>query len=188
MPSPHRRTALCLIAIAVALATSGCGEDRSNLLPGDTASRIESNLDRVQSLVREGRCFDALDAAEEVRNDVEALGNNVDSSLRLTLLDGVTQLQITVQSTCVEADTDPTVTEPVPEAPETVDPQPQDGTTGSTGPAGETGATGDANDGGTTPEPAPKPAPEPKPKPDPVPPDNDSGGVSPSAGSGGTSG
>jgi len=178
MPGKARKSTLLIAAIASIALLSGCGEDRSNLLPGDTARQIDANLGLVEQLVRDGICFEALNAAEEVRNEVEALGSDVDSTLRRNLLDGVTQLQIKVQDNCVEADSAPTV-EPVapgttPQDTTPVEPVPGQSVTGATG------ATG----GGTQVQPDPAPAPAPTPNPTPTPPDNGSGGVGPPTGGG----
>ena len=172
MPPKARNTTICLLATAAILAISGCSEDRSNLLPRATAERINSDLDEVRSLVRQGNCFDALFKAEEVRSEVEALGSGVDRVLRRNLIDGVTELQITVQDTCVEADTDPV--EPVTPEPVTGDTTiPDEGTTGTTGGTGDSGPTGDTGGGGGQPGPEPEPDP---------PVDNGSGGVGPGTG------
>jgi hypothetical protein len=173
MLSTACKALLSAIVIAALVVLPGCGEDRSNLLAPDTSEQLEARLDEVRSLVREGNCFEALAAAEEVRTEVEALGGDVDATLQRTLVDGVTQLQVTVQDNCVEADTDPTATtapEPAPEPVEIPEPETGGGTTGDTGTTGTTGG------GGQT-EPDPQPAPEPAP-----PPDNGSGGVGPSNG------
>lgn len=168
---------MLLISIASIAVLSGCGEDRSNLLPGNTAQEIIANLDTVDQLVADGNCFDALSSAEEIRSQVEALSDDVDPVLRRNLLDGVTELQIKVQDECVESDSGgtpaPTV-EPEP-APE---PEPTQ-TTGSTGPTSETGTTGG---GAAKPEPAPEPTPTPTPTPNPDPGNPGSGGVSPESG------
>jgi hypothetical protein len=179
MSTKTRKAALFLIVIVAILAVSGCGEDRSNLLPKSTATQIESDLDLVRSLFREGECFKALATAEGVRNEVEALGGDVDNVLRRNLLDGVTQLQINVQDDCVQVEADPTeavVPEPLPEEPANPSSGPEEDAAGTTGATGDTGGTG--NNGSR-----PEPGPEPKPIPDPKPPvDNGSGGVGPSAG------
>ncbi len=180
MPPKARKTILCLLASAAILAISGCGEERSNLLPPDTAERIDENLTEVRMLAREGNCFEALAAAEEVRTEVEALGSDVDDVLRRNLIDGVTELQITVQDTCVEADLDPV--EPVtPEPPVEEAPAPDEG---ASGPTGNTGDTGDAEDTGTTGGGGNQPEPQPEPEPEP-PVDNGSGGVGPGTGGAG---
>lgn len=176
MPSTVRKSALLLATIASIAIFSGCGEDRSNLLPGDTAAQIDANLALVEQLVEDGNCFEALNAAEEVRTEVEALGDGVDSTLRRNLLDGVTELQIKVQDTCVEADTEPT--------PEPVSPEPPTDGTEPVDPDGDQNVTGATGDTGTDPQPQPAPEPTPTPTPDPAPPDNGSGGVGPSTGGG----
>jgi hypothetical protein len=179
MPEKARKPSFLLAVITSIALLTGCGEDRSNLVPGDTAAQIDANLVLVGELVRDGNCFEALNAAEEVRSEVEALGSDVDSTLRRNLLDGVTQLQIKVQDNCVQADSEPEVEPLVPEVtPEdTVEPEPgpeQNAT-------GATGATGDT--AGVTP-PQPEPEPAPTPEPTPTPPDNGSGGVGPPTGGG----
>ncbi len=181
MPSKARTATVLAVAAATLMLASGCAEDRSNLLPRATAEQLELKLDEVRSLHREGNCFEALAAAEEVRTEVEGLGGDVDGTLQRTLVDGVTQLQVTVQDNCVEADTEPTVEvapEPAPEETQTTEPEPESGATGTTGNGGDTGTTGGGGDTGTTggggggqPEPEPTP-----------PPDNGSGGVGPSTG------
>lgn len=130
LPLRSTRTALraFLAAVAVMLAAgavAGCGEDRSNLLPGDTVNEISSNLDRVRELAGSGDCFGALTAAQEVTRQVERLGPGVDRKLKRSLRDGVTRLVLTVQENCET--TEGEITE---EPLETLEP--------STGPTGET--------------------------------------------------
>ena len=173
-----RLTALLLISIASIAVFSGCGDDRSNLLPGDTARGIIANLETVDSLVAEGSCFEALAAAEEVRGQVEALSNDVDPVLRRNLLDGVTELQIKVQDDCVESDSDEPAPEPEEEATPEPAPETDTQTTDNTGSTGTTGTTGGGN-GGNQPEPEPAPEPAPSPAPDPG---SGSGGVTPDSG------
>jgi hypothetical protein len=188
------RIAFALLLAAFLLAVpAGCGEDRSNLLPGDTTEEILANLDQVEALVEQGECFEALDAAEAVRGQVEALDRGVDEDLRRTLLDGVTQLQITIQDTCdTEATTDAEPVEPDPvelEPVDPVEPDPAGGATGDTGGNQGNDQQGGGNQQGgggnqqpqrPTPTPTPEPTPEPTPPPAPTPPD--SGGVGPSNG------
>ncbi len=176
MPSKARNAAVLLIAAIAILAASGCGEDRSNLLPVGTSERIENNLDQVRSLSGEGKCFQALAVAEQVRDEVESLGAGVDDVLKRNLLDGVTQLQITVQEECEQVDLDPAeavVPELLPEDPTVNAPEPEQGATGDSGTTGPTGGGG--NDPDSTPEPEPNPDPDP-------PVDNGSGGVGPGTG------
>ena len=60
-------------AAALALASCGGGDD-AELLPGNTASEITANLDQVKQLADEGECVGAEDAAQEVSDQIEALG------------------------------------------------------------------------------------------------------------------
>jgi outer membrane biosynthesis protein TonB len=93
--------ALALAAVA-ALGLVACGSsDSADLLPGDTASEITSNLDQVEQLAGEGDCIGAADAAQAVSAQVEALGG-VDKKLKLALQEGATRLNEVVAG-CEEA-------------------------------------------------------------------------------------
>jgi flagellar biosynthesis GTPase FlhF len=76
-------------ASAVVLASCGGGSD-AKLLPGTTASEIESNLDQVRQLVAEGDCIGAEDAVAEVAAEVEEV--NVAAKLKAALNEGTTKL------------------------------------------------------------------------------------------------
>jgi septal ring factor EnvC (AmiA/AmiB activator) len=83
--------ALLLGAVsAVALASCGGGSD-AKLLPGTTASQIESNLDQVQTLVKSGDCVGAENAVAEVSAEVEEL-NGVAAKLKAALEEGTGRL------------------------------------------------------------------------------------------------
>lgn len=73
----------------VALASCGGGSD-AKLLPGTTASQIESNLDQVQALVESGDCVGAEDAVAEVSAEVEEV--NVAAKLKGALQEGTAKL------------------------------------------------------------------------------------------------
>lgn len=159
------------MAVVVSIAAlTGCGEDRSNLVPDAAAKQIDSDLERVKQLVKDGDCFEALDVAEGVRDEVEALGSDVDETLRLNLLDGVTRLQIKVQDNCEEADGEPTAVTTAPDAPA----DDTDTSQNTTSPVNQ-GPT----DTAAPQEPEPTSPPAPAPTPTPTPPNNGSGGVSP---------
>lgn len=101
--------ALALVAVA-ALGLSACGGGDADLLPGDTAKEITSNLDQVRELVSEGECVGAADAAQEVSAQVAALGG-VDKKLKQALREGATRLNEVVAN-CEEApeeETEPAV-------------------------------------------------------------------------------
>lgn len=197
MPELARIAAILVVALLVSGSFAGCAEDRSNLVPEDTVAEITADIEEVQDLVRQGECFSADIAAERARTRVEGLDPEVDSKLKKNLLDGVTQLQVTVKDRCQEVDS---TTEPlVPEQPTGAT-----GTTDATAPSGTTDSGnqtggGQGNNGGNpgagdnggnpAPEPAPQPNPEPtnptNPAPNPQPPpttDPGSGGVGPGTG------
>jgi outer membrane biosynthesis protein TonB len=92
--------ALCLAAVAV-LGLAACGSDKADLLPGDTASEITSNLDQVEQLAGEGDCVGAADAAQAVSTQIEDLGG-VDKKLKQALQEGATRLNEVVAG-CEEA-------------------------------------------------------------------------------------
>jgi septal ring factor EnvC (AmiA/AmiB activator) len=84
----------------VALASCG-GGDSSGLLPGATASEINSNLDQVQQLVAEGDCVGAEDASAAVSGQIDELAG-ADKRLKEALSEGAARLNEVV-ATCEEA-------------------------------------------------------------------------------------
>jgi outer membrane biosynthesis protein TonB len=99
-----------LLAAVAALGLAACGGSDADLLPGDTASEITSNLDQVRNLVAEEECEGAADAAQEVSAQVDALGG-VDEKLKQALQKGATRLNEVVAE-CEEApeeETEPAV-------------------------------------------------------------------------------
>ncbi len=95
--------AFALAAVA-ALGLAACGGSDAELLPGDTASEITSNLDRVEQLANEGDCSGAAVAAAEVSAQVEGLGG-VDAKLKQALSEGAARLNEVVAD-CEEATTE----------------------------------------------------------------------------------
>jgi len=85
-------------ASTVALASCGGGSD-AKLLPGTTASQIESNLDQVKALVAGEDCVGAENAVGEVEAEVEEL--NVAAKLKVALQEGTERLSEVV-SRCEE--------------------------------------------------------------------------------------
>jgi hypothetical protein len=104
--------ALALAGVsAVTLASCGGGSD-AKLLPGTTASQIESNLDQVEPLVEAGDCVGAENAVAEVTAEVEEL-NDVAAKLKVALQEGTAKLSEVV-GRCEEVTADEE-TEPAPE-------------------------------------------------------------------------
>ncbi len=131
-PNARRGFLPALLACIVLLpALSGCGEDRSNLIPKDTSESLIAHFDRIKALAKSGKCFEAAQVAREAQTEIESMGPDVDAKLKRSLLDGVTDLTLLANDTdvCIEADTT-TPEEPV-ETEET--PTESEGATGETG-------------------------------------------------------
>jgi len=122
-----RRLAPPALALALGATSAfwvvscGGGED-AKLLPGTTAREITENLARVRQFASAGDCVGAADAAQEVSNQVEALGG-VDAKLKEALQRGAGRLDEVV-ATCdeesieaVEPTTEGTTTEEVEKVP-----------------------------------------------------------------------
>lgn len=101
-PLKRHLTALALTA-TLALGLAACGGG-SNLLPGTTASQINSNLEDVKTLVHQGNCVGAEEAVAEVRAQVEGL-EGVDVRLVEALSEGTERLE-SVVSACEEPETE----------------------------------------------------------------------------------
>jgi stringent starvation protein B len=95
-------------AVAVALASCGGGSD-AKLLPGTTASQIESNLDQVKALVESGDCVGAENAVAQVSAEVEEV--NVAAKLKGALREGTAKLREVV-GRCEEETGEEDETEP----------------------------------------------------------------------------
>lgn len=104
--------ALSLTALAVT-ALSACGGGGADLLPGETAREINANLDLVETLVAEGDCVGASNAAAAVGEQVEELGG-VDQELKEALTKGAARLNEVVTE-CDEASEEETAPADEPE-------------------------------------------------------------------------
>jgi hypothetical protein len=91
-------------AVAVGLVSCG-GRDEKGLLPGENAQQIVDNLNQVEQDASNGDCDLALQHAEEVRAQIEALGNDVNAQLKQRLADGAAKLEQLIPTDCVEATT-----------------------------------------------------------------------------------
>lgn len=90
-------------AATVALASCGSGSN-AKLLPGNTASQITANLDEVKRLAQSGECVGAENAAQQVSNQIDALGG-VDKKLKQALREGAARLNEVVAE-CEESSTE----------------------------------------------------------------------------------
>lgn len=101
-------------ACVVALASCGGGSD-AKLLPGTTASQIESNLDQVKALVESGDCVGAEDAVASVSAEVEEV--DVAAKLKGALEEGTEKLSEVVgrceEEAGEEEETEPSAEEDV---------------------------------------------------------------------------
>lgn len=87
-----RNLLVLAVGAAAAVALASCGSSASpKLLPGATASQINSNLDQVQRLVSENECIGAENAAAEISNQVNEL-SGVDKKLKQALSEGAQRL------------------------------------------------------------------------------------------------
>lgn len=99
-----------VLGAAAALGLVACGGgDNADLLPGETASEINSNIDQVERLVSEGDCVGAEDASAAVSGQIESL-QGVDAKLKRALTEGAARLNEVV-SECEEEATEETTEE-----------------------------------------------------------------------------
>lgn len=116
---PHLLALLCALALA-ALAVSGCGGDRSNLIPGQRAQELVSQLDALQQQIDAGQCDGVSARVDTFHDDATSLTKPVDSRLRKRIKEGVTSLRAHALETCqaaarknaeqTQTDTTPTTT------------------------------------------------------------------------------
>jgi hypothetical protein len=106
------------LAACAALGLVACGGGGGDdLLPGETASEINSNIDAVERLVGEGDCVGAEDASATISGQVESL-TGVDAKLKDALSEGAARLNEVVAE-CEE--------EPAEETVETIEPEETEG-------------------------------------------------------------
>jgi len=93
-----RAASLLLAALAAGLLLAACGSNSNDeLLPGTTATQIESNLDQVRSNAEEGNCEAAEDAVAQVSTEIDGL-QKVDKELKAALKQGAAKLSEVVGS------------------------------------------------------------------------------------------
>ncbi len=134
MRSKAGKPLLLAALLLVLTGLSACrGEDRSNLIPPDSAEQITVSIDRVQTQVDGGLCFEALDSAGRVQKRTENLPQSVDPELSQSLLDGAVSLIQLVRDNCEDSAVTATGDESA-----NVKPEPEIATTGETGSTGST--------------------------------------------------
>ncbi|MFN8216499.1 MAG: hypothetical protein U0R71_07860 [Solirubrobacterales bacterium] len=100
MPRLKAQLLALALSASLALGLAACGGGGSDLLPGTTASEINSNLEEVKVLVSETNCSGAEEAVAEVRAEIEGL-QGVDARLVEALGEGADRLEAVV-SGCEE--------------------------------------------------------------------------------------
>jgi hypothetical protein len=105
-------------AAAVALVACGGGSS-AKLLPGNTASQITANLDEVKRLAQSGECVGAEEAAQQVSDQIDALGG-VDKKLKQALREGADRLGEVVAN-CEETPTEAVAPASIPETTESAE-------------------------------------------------------------------
>jgi hypothetical protein len=93
-----RAATLLFAALAAGLLLAACGSSGTGeLLPGTTASQIESNLDQVRASVSEEDCEAAEEAVAQVTTEIDGL-QKVDKELKKALKQGAAKLSVVVSS------------------------------------------------------------------------------------------
>jgi hypothetical protein len=99
---PHLLALLAGLALAALVAT-GCGGDRSNLIPSSRAQELVSQLDALQQQIDAGKCDGINARVDTFHDDATSLTKPVDSRLRKRINDGVKALQEHALDTCEAA-------------------------------------------------------------------------------------
>jgi hypothetical protein len=113
---PHLLALLCGFALVVLVAT-GCGGDRSNLIPSQRAQDLVGQLDDIKAKIDAGDCDGLESKLTTFHDDATSLPGQVDSRLRKRINAGVTSLRAHAVDQCqavAEAGTDTTPTDTTP--------------------------------------------------------------------------
>ena len=135
--------AALILGASTALLVACGGDGR---IPASNASSLTSALNQISSDYRAGRCSAAQRAVIKAQNEVVALPDSVDASLRQRLQSGIQNLAKQVPARCSQAQTQTQQTQPDTTATNTT---PTDTGTTDTGTT-DTGTT-DTGTTGTTP-------------------------------------
>lgn len=156
-----RPFALALIAGLLAVALPACGGSSEKLIPPSNAAGLLAALDQVEARANEGACDTAGGpATDQVVQQIEALPDTVDESLKRSLLNGADRLrqlsrepsgcqalETTPTETTATTQTTQTQTETTPTETQTQTTQTEPPGSGGAGPGGGT-AQGGATPGG----------------------------------------
>lgn len=90
----HRRTAILLLAAALAFGVSACGGSQPNGLDRTDANEMLAELDQVRSFLDAGSCISAGSHAVTLLSQVQALPADTDPDLRRALENGAQNLTV----------------------------------------------------------------------------------------------
>jgi hypothetical protein len=146
-PLPHLAVAL-LLGLLAAFVVTGCGADRSNLIPQSRASELTQQLADIKSAIDAGECDGLSAKVDTFKTDANNLGKQVDTRLRSRINEGARSLKKHAVSDCTaaaKANAEPTTDTPestaVPETTTTTETQTTATTTTPTTPTTPTVTT-----------------------------------------------
>jgi hypothetical protein len=91
---------LAILSVLAALAATGCGGDRSNLIPSQRAQELTTQLDALKDQIDAGQCDGIAEKVDTFHDDATSLTKPVDSRLRKRINEGVKALQQHASTTC----------------------------------------------------------------------------------------
>lgn len=93
--TPEVKLALnSVVAVGCALVLAGCGGNGGGeSIPTQSADRLLSGIELVDNLSRDGRCEEASNAAEALREQARSLPAGVDAELKSAIDQGIGRLQ-----------------------------------------------------------------------------------------------
>jgi Tfp pilus assembly major pilin PilA len=91
---------LAILSVLAALVATGCGGDRSNLIPSQRAQELTTQLDALKAQIDAGKCDGLATRIDTFHDDATSLTKPVDSRLRKRINEGVTSLRKNALTTC----------------------------------------------------------------------------------------
>lgn len=113
---PCKARIYALIAAGLAALAAGCGSDDEPTIPRNEGELLLAELDRVESLVDDGLCAEAEDAAVDLVQEVAAL-TEADTETKNALAEAANNLVTLTREQCVPAETEAPEPEVTPEEP-----------------------------------------------------------------------
>jgi hypothetical protein len=103
-----RRLIVLLVALAMGIASAGCGDDEGSPIPAATATELNAELDGVQARIDNGSagaCRDILEGSrgpnlERVNELIDGMPDDVDPDVRSALEESFDRLWELVQQDC----------------------------------------------------------------------------------------